>query len=171
MRAAVRAGSMPSIAADSLIIGRGVLSDISAHAREEAPNECCGLLLGKLPRIEAGVRARNLRAWRSRGVLAAVRRLRRAVGLRPSPLRYLIDPRDQFAALKLARSLGMSVVGAYHSHPEAAPVPSRTDLAEALDPMLVHVIVAPETSRDAAEIRAWRLEQGRAHELRVLMAE
>jgi proteasome lid subunit RPN8/RPN11 len=137
---------MPPVTADALIVPRGVLSDIAAHAREEAPNECCGLLLGEWPRVDAGVRAKNLRAG----------------------LRYLIDPRDQFDALKLARSRGLTIIGAYHSHPDAPAVPSRTDLAEALDPALIHLIVTPESGLRAAEIRAWRLEQGLAHEVRVV---
>lgn len=171
MRDRARTEAMPPVPADALIVPRGVLSDIAAHARVEAPNECCGLLLGDWPRIDASVRARNLRAWRSRRVLASLRRLRRAVGMRPSGLRYLIDPRDQFDALKLARSRGLTIVGAYHSHPDAPAIPSRTDLAEALDPALIHLIVTPGTGLHAAEIRAWRLEQGRAHEVSVVAAD
>lgn len=159
---------MSTIRPDSVVIGRGVLDDIARHAREEAPNECCGLLVGQLPRIEGSVRAKNLRAWRSRLALAGMQRLIRVVGARSVPLRYLVDPRDHFAALKLARSLELTVLGAYHSHPGASPMPSRTDLREASDPEMVHVIVTPASDSDSYQVRAWRLENGRSREVTIV---
>jgi proteasome lid subunit RPN8/RPN11 len=45
--------------------------------------------------------------------------------------RFLVDPADHFAAIRIARSMRLEVVGAYHSHPSGPPVPSATDLAEA----------------------------------------
>lgn len=81
-----------------------------AHAREEAPRECCGLLVGRGESVVRSVRARNLDA---------------------TATRYLIDPEDHFAAIRAARVEGLEVVGAYHSHPSSAPVPSPADVAEA----------------------------------------
>ena len=100
-----------------------VIADMLAHAREEAPRECCGLLIGGEGEIERSVRARN-------------------VDTRPA--RYLIDPEDHFAAIHAARSEGREVVGAYHSHPASAPVPSATDIAEANSGSeFLYVIVSP----------------------------
>ena len=56
-----------------MLIYRSVVKGMLEHARQAAPNECCGLLLGGRAIIEEGVRARNLT---------------------PSPNRYQIDPRD-----------------------------------------------------------------------------
>ena len=69
--------------------------------------------------------------------------IRRAVNLRGAPHRYLIDPRDHFAAIRTARAGGLDVVGAYHSHPDSSPVPSQIDLREADDPQFLHIIVSP----------------------------
>jgi proteasome lid subunit RPN8/RPN11 len=159
---------VPSIAIGSVVVKQSVLDDIARHAREESPNECCGLLVGALPRIDGSVRARNLRAWRSRRALRIVRGLGRAIGAGAPPLRYLIDPRDHFAALKLARSLDLAVVGAYHSHPCAPPIPSPTDLSDAIDTALVHVIVTPETADHPLAVRAWLIEQTRFHEVMIV---
>jgi hypothetical protein len=82
-----------------------VLDEVVAHARAEAPRECCGLLIGRAGEIERAFPARNAR----RGTT-----------------RYLIDPRDHFAAIKAAREAGAGVVGYYHSHPSTAPQPSPT---------------------------------------------
>ena len=46
--------------AGPLRIGQGVVDVIVAHALEERPRECCGILVGGEGRIIRGVRARNL---------------------------------------------------------------------------------------------------------------
>ena len=102
----------------------------------QAPRECCGLLVGKGDEIERSVRARNLDT---------------------RPTRYLIDPEDHFAAIRDARSDGREVIGAYHSHPASAPVPSATDIAEANSGSdFVYVIV----SLIGHEVRAYRCHNG-----------
>ena len=107
-----------------------------AHARDEAPRECCGLLIGNLNAVIRSVRARNLDA---------------------RPTRYLIDPEDHFGAIRSARAAGLEVVGAYHSHPASAPVPSATDIAEANNGNdFLYVIVSPLSD----EVRAYRIEPG-----------
>jgi proteasome lid subunit RPN8/RPN11 len=105
------------------------IAEMLAHATEELPNECCGLLIGRRGVVERTVRARNLEA---------------------GPTRYLIDPQDHFAAMKSARAEGLHVIGAYHSHPSSAPVPSPSDIAEASGGAdFLYVIVSP-TSGDVA---------------------
>ncbi len=113
----------------------GVVEQILAHARADAPRECCGLVIGTTDRLEAALPARNLSG---------------------SPARFRIDPHDHFAALRTARGRGLSVVAAYHSHPASPAVPSRRDLAEAEDPSLLHLIA----SVCDHEVRAYRLEAG-----------
>lgn len=127
-------------------IAADVIADIEAHARDTAPEECCGLLLGSAGRIAASVRARNIAGDRRR--------------------RYLIDPHDHFAAVRSGRTLGLEVIGAYHSHPASPAVPSDTDRAEAFE-AFVFVIVAPSTSlaAGALETRAWRLSSGNFREV------
>jgi proteasome lid subunit RPN8/RPN11 len=100
-----------------------VMAEMLAHARGEAPNECCGLLIGRRGAVESAVRARNLDA---------------------GPARYLIDPQDHFAAMKAARAQGLHVIGAYHSHPASAAMPSPSDIAEATGGSdFLYVIVSP----------------------------
>ncbi len=116
-----------------LEIPRAVLAELDAHARAEQPNECCGVLVGRGERVVRSVRTRNLHA---------------------SPTRYQIDPRDHFDAIRAARSEGLAVIGAYHSHPTTPPVPSMTDLAEAHGQSLVYVIVSPRHG-EGSEVRAF----------------
>jgi len=105
---------------DRVRLPRSVIDDLVAHARDEAPNECCGLLVGHPGTVTRAIRARNLRA---------------------SPTRYLVHPQDHFDAIRAARTEGLTVVGTYHSHPTSPAEPSDRDLAEATYPEYVYVIV------------------------------
>jgi proteasome lid subunit RPN8/RPN11 len=119
------------------------------HARESAPNECCGLLIGRSGEITRTVRATNIDS---------------------SPTRYLIDPRDHLAAIHAARSEGRRVVGAYHSHPARPPVPSDSDLAEAnWGSTFLYVIVSPAEAA-GNQVRAYRIKAGRAEGVELVSA-
>ena len=119
-------------------IRRTALDLVLAQARRHAPLECCGLLLGTAHQVEEAYPARNALASRTR---------------------YRVEPADHFAALRRARDVGLAVVGAYHSHPAGAPIPSPRDVREANDPDLLHLIVGlPEGA-----LRAYRLAEGNFH--------
>jgi proteasome lid subunit RPN8/RPN11 len=113
------------------------LAAIVAHARDAAPDECCGLLLGSASAIDEAARARNV---------ADDRRVR-----------FLIDPQDHIEARRDARRRRLDVVGFYHSHPRSAAVPSPTDLAEAAYPDHLHLIVSVVS--DPPDVRLFRVEQ------------
>jgi len=120
----------------SITIPTAAVIDMLAHAREEAPQECCGLLVGRATSVVRTVRARNLDARATR---------------------YLIDPETHFAAIRSARTEGLDVVGAYHSHPSSTPVPSATDIAEAHSGSdFLYVIVSPIGD----DVRGYRIEEG-----------
>lgn len=128
----------PADGAARVRIRREVLDDIAAHARDESPNECCGLLLGTPVLVETSRRARNALA---------------------SPSRYRIQPEDHFAAIRAARARGVDVVGAYHSHPASPPVPSAADVEEAIAAPFLYLI-AGANERGERAIQAWRLSGG-----------
>jgi proteasome lid subunit RPN8/RPN11 len=88
-------------------IARPLLDEIVAHAREEAPNECCGLVAG------------------SNGAATRVHRARNAEA---SPLRYTIDPSDQFRIMSEIEERGEEIAAIYHSHTKTAAEPSQTDI-------------------------------------------
>jgi proteasome lid subunit RPN8/RPN11 len=123
-------------------IPAAVVTGMIEHAREEAPRECCGLLVGKGDAVARSVRARNLDA---------------------TATRYLIDPADHFAAIRTARAEGLEVIGAYHSHPSSAAIPSETDIAEASNGAdFLYVIVSLVDD----EVRAYRIVDGRPVRIR-----
>jgi proteasome lid subunit RPN8/RPN11 len=123
----------------ALRITQHVLDGLIAHARDAVPFECCGLLAGNGDLIDEYVRTRNARA---------------------SEVAYEIDPREHISVMKSLRARGRSVLGAYHSHPRTAAVPSATDVAEAhYEKDFLYVIVSLE--REPPDLRAYRLEGDR----------
>jgi proteasome lid subunit RPN8/RPN11 len=121
--------------AESIAIAGDVLDAMIAHARREAPNECCGLLVGSPGRIDESIAATNLAA---------------------SASRFLLDPSEHIAINRRLRGSTREVVGTYHSHPRSPAVPSPTDVAEAYYSEFVHVIVSlMDAAR--ADVRAYRI--------------
>ena len=117
--------------------------ELIAHAREEAPNECCGYLPlrdGKADRVE------------------------RAENMRHSPYGYELDHRSLFAANELEDE-GFQIA-VYHSHPRSPAEPSQTDVNLALYPDWLYVIVSPEDER---AVRAWWIKDGRIDEEEIVV--
>ena len=85
-----------------VVIPENVFAAMREHAREEAPNECCGLVVLRDGVAERYERGRNRLA---------------------SPYRYEleIDPEIWFV-----EDDGYELA-VFHSHPETEPIPSRTD--------------------------------------------
>ncbi len=102
------------------------------------PNEACGLLLGH----REDPRADILQVWPAANLLARVDG-------------YEIPPETVLEADRAAREAGQLLLGAWHSHPGGAAVPSATDRAEAW-PDWCYLIVGLADA-GAPELRAWRL--------------
>jgi desampylase len=114
------------------------LDSAVAHAREAAPNECCGLLLGRGDEVVRVARTRNIADDPAN--------------------RFLIDPADHFVALRMARERGLEVAGFYHSHPNSPAEPSARDLAEFSFPGHLYLIVG--LRGEPAEIGLFRFDGG-----------
>jgi proteasome lid subunit RPN8/RPN11 len=99
-----------------LRIGKADYDLIRWEAEHSYPNECCGIILGKLDGGQRSV-TMTLKCENARADAAHHR--------------YSIHPEQVVAALKLARSRAESIVGFYHSHPDCPPHYSTTDLTEA----------------------------------------
>lgn len=127
-------------------IRRAVIDAAVGHARREVPLECCGLLIGENDEV---------------------REIRAAGNLRQSEVAYLVDPEDHFAAIRAARAAGLEVVGAYHSHPRTAPVPSARDIREATDPAFLYLILSLRAAEP--EIAAYRIRDGAPVEVALVM--
>jgi proteasome lid subunit RPN8/RPN11 len=119
-----------------VVIPTEIRRELEEHARAEAPNEACGLLLLRDGRAERYERGRN------------------ALG---SPYRFEleIDPEIWFA-----EDEGYELA-VFHSHPASAPRPSRTDverigLWEGRPYLILRL--------DTGELAGWRIRDGRVEQ-------
>ena len=120
-------------------IGRALVDEIVAHARADAPNECCGMIASADGRAVEVHRARNTAA---------------------SPLRYEIDGMEQYRIQTAIEDAGHELGAIYHSHTRSAPLPSQTDINLAFYPDALYVIVGVQ-DRDAPDVRAFSIVDGR----------
>ena len=118
-------------------ISRALLDDIIAHARADAPNECCGMIASRDGEAIAVHRARNAAA---------------------SPLRYEIDGMEQYKIQTAIEDAGLELGAIYHSHTRSDPLPSQTDINLAFYPEALYVIVGLE--HDEPDVRAWSIVEG-----------
>lgn len=103
-------------------ISQSLVDEMVAHAREDLPNECCGMVGGRDGEATSVVRVANSAA---------------------SPLRYEMDPQEQYNALKSIEDEGGELLAIYHSHTKSAAYPSQTDVNQAVAwPDQVYVIVS-----------------------------
>ncbi len=122
-------------------IARSMVDRIVAQARDEAPNECCGMIAAADGRAVAVHPARNAAA---------------------SPLRYEIDGMEQYRIQSAIEDAGLELGAIYHSHTRSAPLPSQTDINLAFYPDALYVIVGVKDPE--AEVRAWRIVDGQVAE-------
>ena len=117
-------------------ISQSLIDEMVAHAREDLPNECCGMIGGRDGVATRVVRDENAAA---------------------SPLRYEMDPQGQYDALKAIEDGGEELIGIYHSHTRSAAYPSQTDVNEArMWPEQAYVIVSLEND-EAPDVKAFDL--------------
>ncbi|MGH2981168.1 MAG: Mov34/MPN/PAD-1 family protein [Solirubrobacterales bacterium] len=120
-------------------ISRQMVDEIVAHAREEAPNECCGMIGGSS---------------------ATAANLYRSINAEASPLRYSLDAQDQFRIMQEIERRGEELVGIYHSHTASAAYPSQTDVNLAAYPDAIYVIVSLQDG-DSPDVRGFWIRDGK----------
>ena len=127
-----------------LRIPRAHVEEMIAHARQDHPDEACGVIVGP------------------EGSDQPVR-LVRMINADRSPTFFRFDPTEQ---LQLARQLDTAdeeIIVVYHSHTATEAYPSRTDISYAAEPQAHYVLVSTaESGRDdgPVSVRSYRIVDG-----------
>jgi len=128
-------------------ISRDFVEEIVAHAREDLPNECCGILAGPGEEVAKSYRMTNVEA---------------------SPFRFSMDPGELVAVDAEAGDNGWDLIAIYHSHTQSEAYPSDTDVRIAagtakLWPDTKYMLVSL-MDRDNPAVRIFRIERGEVAE-------
>jgi [CysO sulfur-carrier protein]-S-L-cysteine hydrolase len=123
-------------------IPKAIYEELLEHAREDAPNECCGLIGGEDGVAKTVYRARNAEA---------------------SPLRYNLDPQDQFRIMTEMEERGEELAAIYHSHTGSPAYPSQTDINLAAYPDALYLIVS--LAEGEKDLRGFRIMDGEVTEV------
>ena len=110
------------------------------HCTAGYPDEVCGILAG----VDGDDASRQIREAHPLANVAPPHERAR---------RFKIDPREHLLLERALEQRGLSVLGFYHSHPDAPAIPSPTDAAEAW-PFYSYLIVSVRHAA-ADEIRSW----------------
>ena len=129
-----------------------MLDAVREAARAAAPQEACGLLLGRNESariiLSACVPSQNIAA---------------------DPIRrFEVNPAVRLRVQRETRDGGDSMIGLYHSHPAGAPVPSATDRESLYEPGLVWLIAG---RGPRWVVRAWLALQDDFRELPLMAAD
>lgn len=125
-------------------ISRELYEEIVAHARSEAPNECCGMIASRDGEAVKVYRATNAAA---------------------SPLRYEIDGAEQYRIQMQIEDSGLDLGAIYHSHTRTEPNPSQTDINLAFYPDALYLIVG--LASEEPEVRAFTIREGQVRGARL----
>jgi proteasome lid subunit RPN8/RPN11 len=126
---------------EALIFTPAQLEAMLAHLLADPSHERCGLLAGQGNRVEQVLPVPNVLN---------------------SPVVYRMDG-PEFAQAMVA--CDFEPLGIFHSHPAGPPVPSPTDIAQAMYPESVYVIIA--LNQSPPSVRAFRIVEGQVSEVDV----
>jgi [CysO sulfur-carrier protein]-S-L-cysteine hydrolase len=131
-------------------MSRALADEMVAHCEEGRPNEACGIL---------GV---------DDGTVVKVFKMTNAAG---SPVRYALDPREQFAVYRKLEEEGWELGGVFHSHTHTDAYPSPTDVRLASEDVPYLIVSLAESPADIRAFRitkaSWTDETGEVQEVPV----
>jgi [CysO sulfur-carrier protein]-S-L-cysteine hydrolase len=127
-------------------IDRELYDEMVAHARADAPNECCGMV--------ASHDGEAVRVYPATNTAA-------------SPLRYEIDGAEQYRIQLEIDDADLDLGAIYHSHTRSAPYPSQTDINLAFYPDALYVIVG--LADGEPDVRAFAIRDGQVSDAELLV--
>lgn len=127
-------------------IPQALYDEMLAHAREDVPNECCGLVGGKD---------------------GAATTYYRAVNSEASPFRYNLEPQDQFRIMTAMDDAGEELAAIFHSHTKSPAYPSQTDINLAAYPGVVYLIAS--LAEGEKPLRGFEIEDGEVSETELIV--
>jgi proteasome lid subunit RPN8/RPN11 len=135
---------------ETLILPAEITDEMIDHCRAGRPNEACGILASQ------------------DGDMVKVFRMTNAT---LSPLRYSLDPKEQFAVYRAIEGRGWELGAVFHSHTHTEAYPSPTDVrlaSEDVPYLIVSLADEPPSVRAFRILKAnWTDQEGEIKEVSV----
>jgi proteasome lid subunit RPN8/RPN11 len=128
-----------------------LIEEIVEHARDGDPNEACGLVIGDRPAADGGVALR----------------FEPTINKAASPYRYEIDPDDLLRLTIATDDADEAFWAIVHSHVRSPAYPSPTDIALALYPEALYILIS--LAADEPALGAFRIVDGTIHPVELLV--
>ncbi|MBE0683390.1 MAG: M67 family metallopeptidase [Anaerolineales bacterium] len=125
-----------------LAIPNDLIEQINKHIEAAYPEEGAGFLLGNDGEVKEILSLPNMREDEARHN------------------RFLFTPEDYLKAELKADSLGLSLIGVFHSHPDCPNIPSEYD-REWAQPFFSYIITRVDKGKSVSH-RSWRLVEDRS---------
>jgi len=135
-------------------LSRDIRDAIVRHAREQLPDEACGLVIGDAPAADGGA----ARRWLPLPKAAA------------SQFRYEISPEDLLRVTIEIERGSEAIWAIVHSHVASPPRPSPSDVRQSFYPEALYLLVSldpgeADPATGSESLRAWRIVDGTVHEV------
>lgn len=119
----------------ALLLPYPIARDIAQEAKDNYPEEVCGILGGQDNKVSAYFPIANI--------------------AKSPQTRYEMQANSLLKALKKMDEQNLDWIAIYHSHPTSPPILSQTDIAEAVDTKPVYLIISLQQSKP--QFKAWRI--------------
>lgn len=124
-----------------VIIKRKDVKEMISHAREQLPNEACGLIAGS-----------------DYGDERVIEKVYYLTNTDASNEHFSMDPKEQLQAVKDMRARGLKPIGNWHSHPESPSRPSQEDKRLAYDSKASYLILS--LMEEIPTLHSFHIENG-----------
>jgi proteasome lid subunit RPN8/RPN11 len=137
------------------------LQEMKTHAESTYPEECCGLLLGKINgEIKTLIEVfPTENSWNDEAeqVFSGMEKTTSPSSTKCN--RFSIDPKIMLKVQREARDRNLAIIGIYHSHPDYPATPSEFDRAIAWE-QYSYIIISVQKGI-ACDLKSWNLSEKR----------
>lgn len=127
------------------------VENIIKQAKQELPNECCGILAGFF-----GTEGN-----------AEIVEIYPMTNIDNSPQHFSLDPKEQFKVYRDLSDKGLKLLGNYHSHPSTPARPSKEDIRLAYDPKVFYMILS--LAEEIPVLKCFRITNGQSSEVQLVI--
>lgn len=126
-----------------VIIKKQDVEEMVIHAKEQLPNEACGLIAGD-----------------DQGDERIIEKVYYLTNIDASNEHFSLDPKEQLQAIKDMRARGLKPIGNWHSHPESPSRPSEEDKRLAYDSKASYLILS--LMEEEPVLHSFHVENGKS---------